>query len=613
MPPRVPWREVAVNLTEENAGTVLESLKSYQVHKSDPVTCTLCAFDELHQMRYRLLKCVSQSCVAVAHPCPWRGKLLVCLKTGRSFIYEHGEHFTLVSSPKRLKLSSAQKTFCRELTEERLKPMRIRHALSRKFGLELEALPSLGTVQNYVNHYARTKLSNHDRVADIRNWVGERAFNGAESMTKPFTFTWAMDVSGRPVVGDGSDEKPFLVGLSSKAMILRLAVPPESFILHIDATYKLNRLDYPVVVVGISDRSRGFHVVALFIVSQEVEEIYEAALRALSRIFTWHTGRQLSVQFAMGDADKAQYNALRTVFGNHPRYTFLMCFFHVMKNVHKALKGFPSNIYANLVGAIYDMHFASNEYEFSVLRDQVLQSWLAQPALHKFGAYMRDQWLFGQFSNWQAFWTPSGYATTNNPVETFNNVLKRDYTLRRRLTMGMLLQELSNCCHHSAGSIRPFLYTIIPSTSLIRRAKEMARANLLQIWQGNELVLAPGGQMIVCVLSWAARRVQVNPTKRSEIGIAVSAQMGSNYARMEVLNQPLAGWPVNLQAQWCPCKFCLVFGTCVHVLFALRMTSRVDTHGRELLVSRKKKKANGEFPPDSLIGRAPLVGPALTY
>jgi len=50
---------------------------------------------------------------------------------------------------------------------------------------------------------------------------------------------------------------------------------PGSFILHIDATYKLSQVRYPVVVGGRSDRSdraRQFHLVAVFVVSQEYQE-----------------------------------------------------------------------------------------------------------------------------------------------------------------------------------------------------------------------------------------------------------------------------------------------------------------------------------------------------
>ncbi|EGZ30152.1 hypothetical protein PHYSODRAFT_323584 [Phytophthora sojae] len=328
MAPRKPWSEIAVYVTEAEGIDILENMKSYQIHRSDPVMCTICAYSGDQDMRYPLLKFVSTTCaLALSQACPWRGNLLVCLKTRRTTILEQEEHFSQASSPKRLKLSSAQKQFCRELTEERLRPMRIRHALSRQFGVALDLLPSLTTVQNYVNNYSRSMLNNHDRVDDIRKWIGDRAYTGEEPMTQPFTFSWEIDMHGRPLVGDGSDENPFLVGISSKAMMFRLAAPPDSFILHIDATYKLNRLEYPVVVVGISDQSRGFHLVALFIVSQEVQEIYESALRALDRLFTWITGQKLVVYFSMVDADQAQYNALNAVFGTNAQFKCLMCFF----------------------------------------------------------------------------------------------------------------------------------------------------------------------------------------------------------------------------------------------------------------------------------------------
>ncbi|POM81485.1 Hypothetical protein PHPALM_537 [Phytophthora palmivora] len=69
----------------------------------------------------------------------------------------------------------------------------------------------------------------------------------------------------------------------------------------------MNFREYPVLVVEVSDRSRVFHVVALFIVSQETQFV-------LKRLFLI-TGRELQVQFAVRDADKAKHNALSAVFG----------------------------------------------------------------------------------------------------------------------------------------------------------------------------------------------------------------------------------------------------------------------------------------------------------
>ncbi|GMF35097.1 unnamed protein product [Phytophthora fragariaefolia] len=61
-------------------------------------------------------------------------------------------------------------------------------------------------------------------------------------MTQPFAFGWNLDCEGKPILGNGSDERPFIVGLSSKALIMRVMHPPGRFILHVDETYKLSRV-----------------------------------------------------------------------------------------------------------------------------------------------------------------------------------------------------------------------------------------------------------------------------------------------------------------------------------------------------------------------------------
>ncbi|KAG2883908.1 hypothetical protein PC114_g18713 [Phytophthora cactorum] len=63
------------------------------------------------------------------------------------------------------------------------------------------------------------------------------------------------------MVGNGSDEKPFIVGISTKAMMLRLMIPPEREVFrHLDATYKMDQ--------SICDR-------------QETQLVFQAALLAM--------------------------------------------------------------------------------------------------------------------------------------------------------------------------------------------------------------------------------------------------------------------------------------------------------------------------------------------
>jgi hypothetical protein len=199
MPKRIAWRELAHGLDAEDADTVLSEMKSYEITKSNPMACTACSDSQPHQMRYRLLACSSKACASPGvFACPWRGKILTCLKSDEVSIYDFDEHASAAPSP--------------------------------------EELPALTTVQNFVNHYSRTHLVNNDRVDDLRDWIHARAFTGEEPIAQPFSFGWDLDSEGKPIVGNGSDEKPFVIGLSTKALIQRLTVPPESFILHVDAS-----------------------------------------------------------------------------------------------------------------------------------------------------------------------------------------------------------------------------------------------------------------------------------------------------------------------------------------------------------------------------------------
>eukprot|EP00644_Phytophthora_capsici_P010755 jgi/Phyca11/104719/e_gw1.9.890.1 len=174
-------------------------------------------------------------------------KLLVCQETSSVDIYELGEHHSRAQTPAKVFVTLSQREFIKELARENLMPVRIRNALGRKFGMRHSALPSLRTVQNIVHHYL-----------------------GVKARTNAFTFTNDYDDCGLPKVG--SDGQPFLVGMSTKALLRNTVRDAGAFVLHFDLTFKLNCVGYPVFVCGMTDASRTFHLLALFISSQMQEE-----------------------------------------------------------------------------------------------------------------------------------------------------------------------------------------------------------------------------------------------------------------------------------------------------------------------------------------------------
>jgi hypothetical protein len=64
----------------------------------------------------------------------------------------------------------------------------------------------------------------------------------------------------------------------------------------------------------------------------------------------------------------------------------------------------------------------------------------------EFTAYLNKGWVNEKGWRWQCFHTASGYATTNNPWETFNAAIKRDVTMRQRLKVGALVDQLMILC-----------------------------------------------------------------------------------------------------------------------------------------------------------------------
>ena len=86
------------------------------------------------------------------------------------------------------------------------------------------------------------------------------------------------------------------------------------------------------------------------------------------------------------------------------------------------------------------MHF-SFESEFESKKKTLLGKW-REWGLTDFVNYFNDNWLVGKFSKWQIFQTPPGFASTDNPCESFNARLKQEFTCRDQLTIPLFVQIL---------------------------------------------------------------------------------------------------------------------------------------------------------------------------
>ncbi|KAG3221984.1 hypothetical protein PC129_g7287 [Phytophthora cactorum] len=304
------WNLLCSGVSSEDAAVLLQGMMKWKKVKSQLMSSTSCSSGAPHSMRYRLLCCACKHCadaVPYLH-CAWRLKVLVCQEAATVDMHELGDHHCRARTPSNSCITLRQRHFIKELARENLVPMRIRHALGPKFGIRPAALPSLRTVQNIVHHFRRTRLGGNDKRKAIMEAVRASAFSGRDGDHDAFTFTSTYDGSVVPEVGNGSDARPFLVGMTTKALLRNSARDPGTFVLHLDATFKL-------------------------ITSQLQREHCAAALVALRCMYARVNGAELQVKFVLGDADKAQHKAFHDVFADRS-FTYLMCFYHVVAKLH---------------------------------------------------------------------------------------------------------------------------------------------------------------------------------------------------------------------------------------------------------------------------------------
>ncbi|KAE9016627.1 hypothetical protein PR002_g13610 [Phytophthora rubi] len=255
--------------------------------------------------------CTQCKAVAPFTKCARHANKITCLEAQTVTLSELVTHLSPAAPRKKPTITRAQRTFIQQMARENLTPLRILHATTREFSKTLQELPELRKVQNAVNHYRRTKLGGNDRYGELAARLVASALMGREEDHDAFTFTARVHRFGKPIVGDGSVVHPFVVGVTTKALLRTAKRDPATFILHVDATFQLDQVSYPVLVCGMSDGARKFHLLALFITSQLEEKHYTDALAALQTVYAKVVGERLNVQSFMADADKAQFNGIK--------------------------------------------------------------------------------------------------------------------------------------------------------------------------------------------------------------------------------------------------------------------------------------------------------------
>ncbi|GMF26701.1 unnamed protein product [Phytophthora fragariaefolia] len=72
------------------------------------------------------------------------------------------------------------------------------------------------------------------------NLVTQHQYSTTLSENEAFAFGFSRDSGGRPVIGEGTDDDPCMITVSTKSMMRDADHPSDSYVFHMDATFKLN-------------------------------------------------------------------------------------------------------------------------------------------------------------------------------------------------------------------------------------------------------------------------------------------------------------------------------------------------------------------------------------
>lgn len=189
----------------------------------------------------------------------------------------------------------------------------------------------------------------------------------------------------------------------------------EQKVIGIDATYKLNWLDYPLMVYGTVDREKKFHPLAYACCSHEQTHDFQFIFQSIKTAIKTHLDADFEPTTMIADGADAIRNAFYGSFDSAE--LDIMCFAHVLRNCNK--RPFTSKANKQLVlDDIRQMQLAPNRATFNMMAKLFREKWMRIES--DFVAYFEKEWL-GPHCNWfegAANYTPS----TNNALESHKAV-----------------------------------------------------------------------------------------------------------------------------------------------------------------------------------------------
>jgi hypothetical protein len=198
-----------------------------------------------------------------------------------------------------------------------------------------------------------------------------------------------VDLTIRLVIGDGSDEVPFCLSMTSKMLLSamnKLSMWELPVVLLMDGMFRLNESRCAGWCSAIA------HIMSLSIILHHTKSMYLRVVQGFKDIISdLFPGGPFLPNYLMTDAEHTERIALVSVF---PEADALMCFFHVIKASKDILSGNKDR--GVILKDITLLHMSLSQQELDHNWTCAFNHWIVNS--NSFAVYFQRQWVEGCFN-----------------------------------------------------------------------------------------------------------------------------------------------------------------------------------------------------------------------
>lgn len=188
---------------------------------------------------------------------------------------------------------------------------------------------------------------------------------------------------------------------------------------HLDCTYRLNDMNFPVYILGFTDNNKKFYLLAIAIVSDESEMTYEWCFEQVTKIAG---EKKFSPATLISDAAPQIHNFFEksSILTKH-----VICWAHVFRNIQKTLGALSKTEKESFLKDVHVIQRSYNSLIFNIGCQLLMKKY---ENFVKYDVILKTikKNYFDKNNTWY-----EGYSmfnpSTNNALESFNRVLKDKY------------------------------------------------------------------------------------------------------------------------------------------------------------------------------------------